>query len=49
MPNNAGKQRKPVALERLPGTASLLGTAPGQILSELCGHRLTAQELPERF
>ena len=38
-----------MALERLPGTAGLLGTARGQILSELCGHRLTALELAERF
>jgi predicted ArsR family transcriptional regulator len=49
MPKNARKQRKPVALESLPGTASLLGTSRGQILSELCGHRLTALELAERF
>ena len=31
------------------GPSSLLGTARGQILSELCGHRLTAIELAERF
>jgi DeoR family suf operon transcriptional repressor len=49
MPKNARKQRKPVALVSLPGTVSLLGTARGQILSELCGHRLTALELAERF
>ena len=49
MPRNSRKLRKPVELESLPGTASLLGTARGQILSELCARRLTAIELAERF
>lgn len=49
MPKRDRNQGKPLATRSLAGTASLLGTARGQILSALCGHRLTAPELAERF
>ena len=49
MPKRDQKKGKPTAPEHLAGTASLLGTARGQILSALCGRRLTALELAERF
>ena len=49
MPKRDRKRGKPAVLETLDGTTSLFGTARGQILSELCGRRLTAPELAERF
>lgn len=49
MPKRDQKKGKPTAPATLAGTASLLGTARGQILSALCGRRLTALELAERF
>lgn len=49
MPDERGKARKPTSGESLAGAFNLLGTARGQILSELCGQRLTAQELARRF
>jgi DeoR family transcriptional regulator, suf operon transcriptional repressor len=49
MPTRRESQREPATSERFAGAASLLGTARGQILSELCGRRLTATELAERF
>lgn len=49
MPKNGRERGNRKAPESLAGASSLLGTARGQILSELCGRRLTAIELAERF
>jgi DeoR family transcriptional regulator, suf operon transcriptional repressor len=49
MPKHDRTNRNPAAEHNLSGAANLLGSARGQILSELCGRRLTALELAERF
>jgi predicted ArsR family transcriptional regulator len=49
MPNRRPGHEQPSSPESLSGTSRLLGTAQGRILSELCGRRLTAIELAERF
>lgn len=49
MPTDRGKPRKSTSSDTLAGAFNLLGTARGQILSALCGQRLTAIELATRF
>ena len=49
MPTHDPQNRNPAAEDNPSGAASLLGSARGQLLSELCGRRLTAAELAERF
>lgn len=49
MPNDGGKPRQSTPVETHAGALDLLGTARGQILSALCGQRLTANELAKRF
>jgi DeoR family suf operon transcriptional repressor len=49
MPRRPPSRREPTISDSLAGAASLLGTARGQILSALCGRRLTAIELADRF
>jgi predicted ArsR family transcriptional regulator len=49
MPKQRPARRKPTGGRRHDGAASLLGDARGQILSQMCGRRLTAIELAEQF
>src|SRR5205823_1108627 len=49
MPKNSRERGNRTARESLAGASSVLGRAQGQILSELCGRRLTAIELAARF
>ena len=49
MPNRWPAREQAASLESPSGASRLLGTAQGRILSELCGRRLTAIELADRF
>lgn len=49
MPSDRTKSRKSAHGGAPSGAFNLLGSARGQILSELCGQRLTAIELANRF
>src|SRR3954469_17560930 len=49
MPKHDPRDKNPARDNDVSGATSLLGSARGQILSELCGRRLTATELAERF
>ena len=49
MPKRRPARRKPTGSRGHDGTGNLFGTARSQILSQLCGRRLTAIELAEQF
>jgi predicted ArsR family transcriptional regulator len=49
MPKRRSSHKKPVDGGIRPGSANLFGATRNQILSELCGRRLTAVELADRF